>query len=322
MYAWRFCAFVALALSSLIPGLAVAQSYPNKPVRLVVPFTPGGSPDVLARTVAQKLQEIWGQPVIVENQPGAGGAIAARAVAHAPADGYTWLVAPNSVLVFAPLLGTVSYDPVKDFAPIGLAISVQNLLVVHPTVPAKDVKELLALAKARPGQLSYASGGPGSPQNFSLELLKSMSGTSIQHVPYKGAQAALPDLLAGRVDIFIGQANALLPHIESGRLRLLAGTGAKRYASLPQLPTVGETLPGYSVDIWSGFVAPAKTPADVIRKANADLLRVLAMPDVRAVLAGQGIELRSSTPEGMAHVIESDLKTWAGVVKEANIKAE
>ena len=322
MYAWRFCAFVALALSSLIPGLAVAQSYPNKPVRLVVPFTPGGSPDVLARTVAQKLQEIWGQPVIVENQPGAGGAIAAKAVAHAPADGYTWLVAPNSVLVFAPLLSTVSYDPIKDFAPIGLAISVQNLLVVRPSLPAKDVNELLALAKARPGQLTYASGGPGSPQNFSIELLKSMSGTSIQHVPYKGAQAALPDLLAGRVDIFLGQANALLPHIESGRLRLLAGTGAQRYASLPQLPTVGESLPGFSVDIWSGFVAPAKTPADVIRKANADVLRVLAMPDVQAIFAKQGIEVRSSTPEAMAAVIASDLKNWARVVKEASIKAE
>jgi tripartite-type tricarboxylate transporter receptor subunit TctC len=220
------------------------------------------------------------------------------------------------------LLGAVPYDPVKDFAPIGLAISVQNLLVVRPTLQAKDVKELLALAKARPGQLTYASGGPGSPQNFSLELLKSMSGTSIQHVPYKGAQAALPDLLAGRVDIFLGQANALLPHIESGRLRLLAGTGAKRYASLAQVPTVGEALPGYSVDIWSGFVAPAKTPADVIRKANADLMRVLAMPDVRAVLAGQGIEVRSSTPEAMATVIESDLASWGRVVKEANIKAE
>ncbi|WP_232080815.1 Bug family tripartite tricarboxylate transporter substrate binding protein [Variovorax sp. SRS16] len=318
----RVYAFVALALSSLIPGLAVAQPYPNKPLKIVVPFTPGGSPDVLARTVAQKLQQLWGQAVIVENQPGAGGAIAAKAVARAPADGYTWLVAPNSVLVFAPLLGAVPYDPVKDFAPIGLAISVENLLVVHPAVPARNVKELLTLAKARPGQLTYASGGPGSPQNFSMELLKSMSGTSIQHVPYKGAQAALPDLLAGRVDVFIGQANTLLPHIESGHLRLLAGTDAKRYASLLQVPTVGEALPGFSVDIWSGFVAPAGTPADVIRKANADLVRVLAMPDVKAVLARQGIEVRSSTPAEMAAAIDADLVRWARVVKDANIKAE
>ncbi|VTU30888.1 Argininosuccinate lyase [Variovorax sp. SRS16] len=322
MCSLRVYAFVALALSSLIPGLAVAQPYPNKPLKIVVPFTPGGSPDVLARTVAQKLQQLWGQAVIVENQPGAGGAIAAKAVARAPADGYTWLVAPNSVLVFAPLLGAVPYDPVKDFAPIGLAISVENLLVVHPAVPARNVKELLTLAKARPGQLTYASGGPGSPQNFSMELLKSMSGTSIQHVPYKGAQAALPDLLAGRVDVFIGQANTLLPHIESGHLRLLAGTDAKRYASLLQVPTVGEALPGFSVDIWSGFVAPAGTPADVIRKANADLVRVLAMPDVKAVLARQGIEVRSSTPAEMAAAIDADLVRWARVVKDANIKAE
>jgi tripartite-type tricarboxylate transporter receptor subunit TctC len=321
--AFTLAALAALACCSLVPGLAAAQQpYPNKPIHIVVPFTPGGSPDVLARTVAEKLQALWGQPVVVDNQPGAGGAIAARAVAHAPADGYTWMVAPNSVLVFAPLLGPVAYDPVKDFAPIGLAISVQNLLVVRPTLPAHNVQELLAMAKARPGQLTYASGGPGSPQNFSLELLKSMSGTSIQHVPYKGAQAALPDLMAGRVDIFLGQANSLLPHVESGRLRLLAGTGTKRYASLPQLPTVGEALPGYSVDIWSGFVAPANTPPEVIRKANADILRILAMPDVQATLAKQGIEVRTSTPAEMAAVVKADLARWGRVVKEANIKPE
>jgi len=316
----RSLACAALALFSL--ASSHAAPYPSKPVHIVVPFTPGGSPDVLARVVGQKLQELWGQPVIVENQPGAAGAIAAKAVARAPADGYTWLVAPNSVLVFAPLIGPVAYDPVKDFAPIGLAISVQNLLVVSPSVPARSVPELLALAKARPGQLTYASGGPGSPQNFSLELLKSMTGTSIQHVPYKGAQAALPDLLAGRVDIFLGQANALLPHIEAGRLRLLAGTDAKRYASLPQVPTIGETVPGFSVDIWSGFVAPANTPAEVIRKAQADVARVLAMPDVQATLAKQGIEVRASTSAEMAAAIKADLARWGRVVKEANIKAQ
>jgi tripartite-type tricarboxylate transporter receptor subunit TctC len=323
MRMFRAFALAALACSSLVPGLAAAQQpYPSKPIHIVVPFTPGGSPDVLARTVAEKLQALWGQPVIVDNQPGAGGAIAARAVAHAPADGYTWMVAPNSVLVFAPLLGPVAYDPVKDFAPIGLAISVQNLLVVRPSLPAHNMQELLAMARARPGQLTYASGGPGSPQNFSLELLKHMSGTSIQHVPYKGAQAALPDLVAGRVDIFLGQANSLLPHVESGRLRLLAGTGARRYASLPQLPTVGEALPGYSVDIWSGFVAPANTPAEVIRKANADILRILAMPDVQAALARQGIEVHTSTPAEMAALVKADLARWGRVVKEANIKPE
>jgi tripartite-type tricarboxylate transporter receptor subunit TctC len=315
-------ACAALALACLVSPHAGAQAFPSKAVRIVVPFTPGGSPDVLARTVGQKLQALWGQPVIVENQPGAGGAIAAKGVARAPADGYTWLVAPNSVLVFAPLIGPVPYDPVKDFAPIGLAISVQNLLVVNPAVAARSVPELLALAKARPGRLSYASGGPGSPQNFSLELLKSTTGTSIQHVPYKGAQAALADLLAGRVDIFLGQANALLPYIETGHLRLLAGTGAKRYASLPQVPTIGETLPGFSVDIWSGFVAPANTPAEVIHKAQADLARVLAMPDVQATLARQGIEVRAGTSAEMAAAIRDDLARWGRIVKEANIKVE
>jgi len=317
-----FFAVSALVVLSLVGRQAAAQVFPNKPIRIIVPFTPGGSPDLLARTVGQKLQTMWGQPVIIENHPGAGGTIAAQMVARASADGYTWMVAPNSVLIFAPLLQKQPYDPIKSFAPLGLAISVQNLLVVHPSVPAKDVRELLALVKAKPGQLTYASGGAGSPQNFSMELLKSMTTTDIVHVPYKGAQAAMPDVLGGLVHVFLSQANSLLPHVEAGKLRLLAGTGTKRYSSLPNVPTIGETVPGYSVDIWSGFVTPANTPKDIVVKANAAIRFALAMPDVQASFAKQGVEVQTSSPEDMARVIRADLARWGKVVKEANIKAE
>lgn len=315
-------AVVSCCLIAMSGALAQDLAFPSKPVRVIVPFTAGGSPDLLARTVGQKLTEMWGQPVVVENYPGAGGAVAARMVARAPADGYTWLVAPNSVLVFAPLIGPVPYDVQKDFAPIGMGISVQNLLVVNPSLPVHNVPELLALARSRPNELTYASGGAGSPQNFSLELLKSMTGTSIRHIPYKGSQAALTDLLGGRVDMFLSQANSLLPMIKAGKLRLLAGTGAKRYKSFPNVPAVAETIPGYSVDIWSGFVAPSGTPAKVIEKANADLRKVLAMKDVQAIFEAQGVEARPSSPQEMATIIKSDTARWAKVVKEANIKAQ
>lgn len=319
----KFLAIATMVVFGVIAGQASAQgAFPNKVIKIVVPFTPGGSPDLLARTVGQKLQEMWGQPVVVENLAGAGGAIGAQAVAHAPADGYTWLVAPNSVLVFSPLLQKLSYDPVKSFTPLGLAISVQNLLVVHQSLQVKNVQELVAMAKAQPGRLTYASAGMGSPQNFSTELLKSMAGLDIVHVPYKGAQAALPDVLGGLVPIFIGQANSLLPHIESGKLRLLAGTGIKRYAALPNVPTVAETIPGFSVDIWSGFVMPANTPKPIVDKANAAIRRILAMPDVQAIFAKQGVEVNSSSPEQMASVLRADLARWGKVVKDANIKAE
>jgi tripartite-type tricarboxylate transporter receptor subunit TctC len=301
---------------------AESPSFPTKPIRIIVPFTPGGSPDLLARTVGMKLQAMWGQPIVVENVPGAGGSIGAQAAARAPADGYTWLVAPNSVLVFAPLLQRQHYDPIKSFAPVGLAITVENLLVVHPSLPVKNMAELIAFAKAKPGELTYASGGPGSPQNFSVELLKSMAGLDMMHIPYKGTLAALPDVLNGSVPVFLSQANALLPHVEAGKLRLLAGTGARRYPALPNVPAIAETVPGYSVDIWSGFVMPANTPEPIIQKANAALLRVLAMPDVQAVFAKQGIDVAPSSPRQMAATIQSDLARWGKVVKEAQIKAE
>lgn len=318
----KLCAAVACGLLTPLCATAQDQPFPSKAIRIIVPFSAGGSPDLLARTVGQKLTQMWGQPVVVENYPGAGGAVAARMVARAPADGYTWLVAPNSVLVFAPLIGPVPYDVQKDFAPIGLGITVQNLLVVNPTLPVHNVAELLALAKSKPNELTYASGGAGSPQNFSLELLKNMTRTSIRHIPYKGSQAALTDLLGGRVDIFLSQANSLLPMIKAGKLRLLAGTGEKRYGALPSVPAVAETVPGYSVDIWSGFVAPKGTPEKIIQKANADIVKVLAMKDVQAVFEAQGIEVRSGSAQEMASVIKNDTVRWAKVVKESNIRAE
>lgn len=323
MIASKILGFVAACFAAgAIAASPAAVDFPTKPIKIVVPFPPGGSPDLLARTIGQKLQDVWGQPIIVENTAGAGGAIGAAAVARAPADGYTWLLAPNSVLIFAPLLQRQSYDPMKSFAPVGLAISVQNLLVVHPSLHLKSVQELLTYAKANPGKLSYASGGMGSPQNLSVELLKKMAGVDMVHVPYKGAQTALLDVLSGLSPVFISQANSLLPYVESGKLTLLGGTGEGRYASLPNVPSVGETVPGYAVDIWSGIVMPANTPKEIIEKSSAAIKKVLEMPDVRAIFAKQGIEVHPSSPEHMADVIKADLGRWGKIIKDANIKAE
>ena len=316
----RKCLSIAATVLGIGLGLVAPAhaSYPTKPIKIVVPFPPGGSPDLLG----QKLQDLWGQPVIIENTAGAGGAIGAQAVARAPADGYTWLLAPNSVLVFAPLLQHQPYDPIKSFTPVGLTVSVQNLLVVHPSLPVKSVQELVAYAKAHPGKLSYASGGLGSPQNLSAELLKKIAGVDLVHVPNKGAQPALLDVLAGLTPLFISQSNSLLPYVESGKLRLIAGTGQARYPSLPNVPAVSESIPGYSVDIWSGVVMPANTPREVVDKANEAIRKVLQMPDVQAILSKQGIEVRLSSPEQMACVIRSDLSRWEKIIKDANIKAE
>ncbi|KQX31966.1 Bug family tripartite tricarboxylate transporter substrate binding protein [Variovorax sp. Root434] len=310
-----------LAACTLVVAPAYAE-YPTKPIKIVVPFPPGGSPDLVARVLSQKLQEIWKQPILVENTAGAGGAIGAQYVARAPADGYTWLMAPNSVLVFAPLLQRQPYDPVKSFTPVGLAVSVQNLLVVNPSLPIKSVQELLDYSKANPGKLSYASGGMGSPQNLSAELLKKTAGVDLVHVPYRGAQAALLDVMSGLTPVFISQSNSLLPYVENGKLRLLGGTGLARYPSLPNVPALSETLPGFSVDIWTGVMMPANTPNDIVQQANAAITKVLSMPDVQAVLAKQGIEVHTSTPDQMASVIKTDLTRWGKIVKDANIKAE
>ena len=301
---------------------AAAQSFPSKPVRFIVPITPGGSNDVVARAIAQKLTETWGQPVVVENRPGAGMNLGAEAVAKSPADGYTWLLGANNLFAFNPHMGKLPFDVFKDFAPVTLVATVPFVMVVHPAVPAKNVAEFLAYAKANPGKLNYGSSGNGSPQQLAAELLARTGGLSLQHVPYKGAVPAITDLLGGRIELFIGAINSLMPHVKDNKLRLLAGAGAKRFAALPDLPAISETVPGVALDVWLGVFMPGATPRDIVVKVNGDIARVLNSPEVRSSLAAQGIETLTSTPEALAQTIRDDHARWGRVITEANIKAD
>jgi tripartite-type tricarboxylate transporter receptor subunit TctC len=317
----RFVRLIAFGLV-LAAGLAGAQNYPTKPVRFIVPITPGGSNDVVARAIAQKLGETWGQPVLVENRPGAGMNLGAEAVAKSPADGYTWLLGANNIFAFNPHMGRVPFDVFKDFTPVTQVANVPFVMVVHPAVPAKTVAEFIAHAKANPGKLNYASSGNGSPQQLAAEMLSRLAGLSMQHVPYKGAVPAITDLLGGRIEVFIGAVNSLLPHVKEGKLRLLAGAGAKRFAAFPELPAIAETVPGFALDVWLGVFMPGNAPRDIVAKVNADIARALNAPDVRASLAAQGIEAATSTPEALATTIRDDHARWGKVIADANIKAD
>ncbi len=306
----------------VIVAAAAAQTFPSKPVRFIVPITPGGSNDVVARAIAQKLTETWGQPVVVENRPGAGMNLGAEAVAKSPPDGYTWLLGANNIFAFNPHMGRVPFDVFKDFAPVTLVATVPFVMVVNPAVPARNVAEFLAYAKANPGKLNYASSGNGSPQQLAAELLARSAGISLQHVPYKGAVPAITDLLGGRIELFIGAVNSLMPHIKENKLRLIAGAGAKRFATLPDLPAIAETVPGVAMDVWLGVFMPGATPKDIVAKVNGDIARALGAPEVRSSLAAQGIETLTSTPEALAQTIRDDHARWGRVISEANIKAD
>ena len=301
---------------------ATAQGFPSKPVRFIVPITPGGSNDVVARAIAQKLTETWGQPVVVENRPGAGMNLGAEAVAKSPPDGYTWLLGANNLFAINPHMGKLPFDVFKDFAPVTAVATVPFVMVVNPAVPAKNVAEFIAYAKANPGKLNYASSGNGSPQQLAAELLARSAGLALQHVPYKGAVPAITDLLGGRVQLFIGAINSLMPHVKENKLRLLAGAGAKRFAALPDMPAIAETVPGVALDVWLGVFMPGATPKDIVAKVNGDIARALNTPEVRSSLAAQGIETLTSTPEALAQTIRDDHARWGRVITEANIKAD
>ena len=317
----RFAHLLGLLLW-LAGAAALAQTYPSKPVRFIVPITPGGSNDVVARTIAQKLGETWGQPVVVENRPGAGMNLGAEAVAKSPADGYTWLLGANNIFAFNPHMGKVPFDVFRDFTPVTQVATVPFVMVVHPAVPAKSVAEFVAYAKANPGKLNYASSGNGSPQQLAAEMLSRQAGISMQHVPYKGALPAITDMLGGRIDLFIGAVNSLMPHIREGKLRMLAGAGGKRFAGMPDLPAIAETVPGFALDVWLGVFMPGNAPKDIVVKVNADITRALNAPEVRASLAAQGIEAITSTPDALAATIREDHARWGKVIADANIKAD
>jgi tripartite-type tricarboxylate transporter receptor subunit TctC len=289
-----------------------------------VPFPPAGGGDIVIRLIAQRLSEITGQPVVVENRAGAGGNVGSDAVAKAPPDGYTLLmanVAPMAINV--TLYAKLPYDPVRDFAPITLVASFPNVLVVHPSLPARSVAELAKLARARPGQLTYASAGSGSTTHLSAELFKTMAGLDMVHVPYKGGGPALTDVLGGQVTMYFGALPGALPHIRSGRLRGLAITSARRSVGVPQFPTMAESgFPGYEADTWIGAVAPAGTPASAINRLHEEISRILNAPDIRERLLSQGAEPLTNTPEQFAAYIKSEIVKWARVVKASGARAD
>lgn len=320
---WSLTVCATVSVAAFAAPLAHAQDYPNKPIRIIVPLPPGGSNDVLARLLGSKMSETFGQPVIVENRPGAAGNIATDYLVKSPADGYTLGIAPNQTVAVNPVLyPKLPFDVVKDLEGISMLGRVPMVLVVSSKVTAKSVAELIAQAKAAPDRLTYASAGSGSPQHMAAEVFKAMTGTRLTQIPYKGSAPALIDVLGGNVDVMFCPINSALPHIRSGKLRALGTTGTERLALLNGVPTIAETVPHYESDIWIGMVTPAKTPPAIVTKLNTELRRVLALPDVKEKLAEQGIFAESSSAADFTTLISTDQKRWAGVIKAADIKPE
>jgi tripartite-type tricarboxylate transporter receptor subunit TctC len=310
------------ALALLCTG-ALAQNYPAKPIRVVVPFPPGGGTDIVARTVTPKMAEILGQPFVIENRAGAGGNIGTEAVAKSPADGYTLLVASASSTINTTLVPNLPWDLARDFAPVILMVVNNHLLAAHPSVPANNVRELLALAKAKPGSIAYASYGPGSSAHLTAELFKQMAGVDLLHVPYKGAAPAVNDLLGGQVNIIFADVAAMLTHIRSGRLKALGIGSAKRFDGLPDVPTIAESgVPGFEAGGFLGLVAPAGTPSAVINALNAAGQKSLAMPDVRERLLGIASPPVGGTPAEFGQYMKRETDKWARVIRAAGIKPE
>lgn len=317
----QISAFLLGLLALLIVGISAAQSnYPEKPIRLIVGLPPGSSADTVARVLGQRLTESLGKPVVVDNVQGAAGSIAADRMAKAAPDGYGLLFAGNGVVI-NPNLYKLAYDPIKDFAPIAQVTETSLVLVIHSAVAAKSVKELIALAKAKPGELTYASAG--SLTLLSAELFKSMTGTDIREIRYKGVVSAIPDLLAGRITMMFGPITVVSPIMKEGKLRALAVTSLKRVSALPQLPTIDETgFPGFQATVWYGLLAPAKTPQPIIRRLHAETVNVLARSDVRARLSDQGFEVVGNSPDEFAAVMKSETSKWARLIKESGIKGD
>jgi tripartite-type tricarboxylate transporter receptor subunit TctC len=297
--------------------------YPTKPIRMISPYAPGGGSDTLARTIGPKLTEAWGQPVVVENRPGAAASIGAEAAAKATPDGYTLLVTPSAALTINPhIYPKLRYAPIRDFEPITIATNSPYLLVVHPSIPVTNVKELLAYARAKPGQLSYSSSGNGSSTHLAGVLFSQLGGIQLLHVPYKGSAPATVDLLAGQVQLRFSSVVPVLPHVRSGRLRALGLSSAKRYSPLPDMPTIAESgLPGFVVESWYALLAPAHTPRDIVRKLNSEIVHILKSEDMKTRMAAEGAEVIASTPEELAKWIRDDLARWAKPVKDSGAAA-
>lgn len=302
------------------PAAGTAHVYPAKPIRVIDAYPPGGSTDVVARIIAAKFQEGTGQPWVIDNRPGAQGIIGSEVVARAAPDGYTLLMFTGSHTVHPSIYAKMPYELLRDFAPVTLTSATTNILVVHPTVPAKSVQELIALAKSRPGVLNYSSAGAGSTTHMAMELFKSMARVDFLHIPYKGAAPAVLDLVGGHVDLMFAPLPVMLPHIKSNRVRPIAVSTARRSGALPGIPTVAEAgLAGFEATNSVGVLAPAATPRDIIVKLNADIVRVLRLPDVRERLQGLGAEPVGNSPDEFAAWLREDIARWARIVKEAKI---
>lgn len=312
---------VAILLLSHV-GAAFAQSYPHKPIRCIVPYPPGGVVDFHARIIGQKLSESWGQQVVIDNRGGAGATLGTALAAKAAPDGYTFLVVSPSHAINATLYKKLTFHTEKDFAPVTQLTSAPLILVVHPSVPAKSTKELIVLAKSKPGQLNYASSGSGTSTHLAAVLFTTMAGVDIVHIPYKGGGPATTDLLAGHVQMnFAGI--TLLPHIKAGKLRALAVTTAKRSMAIPDLPTIAESgLPGYEVDAWYGAYFPAETPREIVSKLNKEIVKILHMADVKAHFASQGAEIVGNAPEEFAAFTKAEIDKWAKVVKDSGARVD
>lgn len=311
-----------LALAAVAVS-AAAQTYPQKPIRLIIPFPPGGPRDVQARLIGPKLTEAWGQPVVVDNRAGANGIIGIGLGAKAEPDGYTLVMISAGFAAAPSLYAKLPYDSVRDFAPVAPLTSGPGIVVVNPSLPVRSIRELVAHARSRPGQLFFGSAGNGAPSHLAVELFKSMAGIDLVHVPYKGMAPAITDLIAGRLQLSIPTIPGGLPHAKSGKVRALAVTGPQRSAAAPELPTVAEAgLPGYLATNWYGLVAPARTPRPVVGKLNQEIGRILAIPEVRERLTNIGMEPGSNTPEQFAEFIKSEIAKWAKVVKAAGVRLQ
>lgn len=319
---------LAIALLALItaglPIHAPAQEWPKKAIRIIVPYTPGGTSDVLARSIGQKLNQAWGRPVVVENRAGANGNIGANLVARAPADGYTLLLADVGALAISPsVFPGLPFDPARDFAPVVLISYSPHVLGVHPSVPAKTVRELIDLAKSKPGQLNFATAGVGSAPHLAGIEFALRAGIQWTYIPYQGGAAAVIDVVAGHADVLFNGMLPVVPHLKGGKMRALAVSSARRTAAAPEIPTVAESgLPGFETGSWQGMLAPAGTPRAIIDRLNAEIRRILATPELQKQLAAQGTEVRAGPPEELGRFIQKEIPRWAKVVKQSGVKVD
>ncbi|MDB5928160.1 MAG: Tricarboxylate transport protein TctC [Betaproteobacteria bacterium] len=322
--AWRSFSFYVIALWCAAPLVTTAQPYPTKAVRFIVPFPAGGAGDLVIRILAQKMSEEWGHPVVLDNRSGASGALGLQIAAKAAPDGHTLVLGTASTHSINPALQPdLPYDPIRDFTPIASLIIIPNILVAHPSVSARSLQDLIALARAKPRQLSYASNGTGTSAHMAGELLKRAAGIQLLHVPYKGAGIAVNDVLGGHVQLLFGAVATSLPHVRAGKLRALGVTSAKRSSAAPDVPTFAESgLPGFEVVQWFGAFAPARAPRPIVGRVNAALNRAMRLPDVQESFARQGLEIRESTPEAFGAYVKAELDKWSKVVREAGIRAE